>query len=86
MRVRKKRLSTNWRHLNLTIVDEGANLILFRRQGGFFFGSIEIAINKFKSAVLITYPAKKIEQLVYGTRDTAPRVPGKVNVDFLIPF
>ena len=82
----KKRLSTNWRPLNIAIVDDGANLILFRRQDGSFLGSIEIAINKAKSAVLIPYPTKKIEELVYGTKDSAPRVPGLGTVDFLVPF
>ena len=81
-----KRTNTNWRPLNIAIVDDGANLILFRRQDGSFLGSIEIAINKAKSAVLIPYPTKKIEELVYGTEDSAPRVPGLGTVDFLVPF
>lgn len=56
----KKRLSTNWSPLNIAIVDDGANLILFSRQDGSFLGSIEIAINKAKSTVLIPYPTKKL--------------------------
>ena len=59
---------------------------MFRRQDGSFLGSIEIAINKAKSSVLIPYPTKKIEELVYGTTDSAPRVPGLGTVDFLVPF
>ena len=82
----KKRLSTNWRPLNIAIVDDGANLILFRRQDGSFLGSIEIAINKAKSSVLIPYPTKIIEEIVYGTKDSPPRVPGLETIDFLVPF
>ena len=82
----EKKLSTNWRPLNIAIVDEGANLILFRWQDGSFLGSIEVAINKAKSAILIPYPTKKIEQLVYGNKDSATRVPGLDTFDFLVPF
>ena len=79
MRANIKDQVLNWRPLNIAIVDDGANLILFRRQDGSFLGSIEIAINKAKSSVLIPYPTKKIEELVYGTNDSAPRVPGLGN-------
>ena len=41
-----KKSTTEWRPLNIAIVDSGADLILFRRQDGAFLGSIDIAINK----------------------------------------
>lgn len=81
-----KKSSTDWRPLNIAIVDDGANLVLFRRQDGAFLGSIEIAINKAKSSVLIPYPTKIIEEIIYGTKDSPPRVPGLETVDFLVPF
>ena len=81
-----KRATTEWRPLNIAIVDSGADLVLFRRQDGAFLGSIDIALNKAKSAVMIPYPTRAIGELVYGKDGEPARVPGLVTVDFLVPF
>ena len=39
-----KKATTDWRPLNIAIVDSGADLILFRRQNGAFLGSVDIAM------------------------------------------
>ena len=45
-----KKATTDWRPLNIAIVDAGADLILFRRQDGAFLGSVDIAINTVRLA------------------------------------
>jgi uncharacterized protein GlcG (DUF336 family) len=81
-----KKSTTDWRPLNIAIVDSGADLILFRRQDGAFLGSIDIAINKAVSAAMIPYPTRSIGELVYGKDENPGRVPGLATVDFLVPF
>ena len=78
--------TTDWRPLNIAIVDPGSDLILFRRQDGAFLGSIDIALNKAKSAIMIPYPTRVIGELAYGKDGNAGRLPGISTVDFLVPF
>ena len=81
-----KKATTDWRPLNIAIVDSGADLILFRRQDGAFLGSVDIAINKAKSAAMIPYPTRAIGELAYGKDGNPGRLPGIATVDFLVPF
>ena len=81
-----KKATTDWRPLNIAIVDSGADLILFRRQDGAFLGSVDIAINKAKSAAMIPYPTRAIGDLAYGKDGNPGRLPGIATVDFLVPF
>ena len=81
-----KKATTDWRPLNIAIVDSGSDLILFRRQDGAFLGSIDIALNKAKSAIMIPYPTRVIGELAYGKDGNPGRLPGISTVDFLVPF
>ena len=81
-----KKATTEWRPLNIAIVDSGANLILFRRQDGAFLGSVDIAVNKAKSAIMIPFPTRAIGELAYGKEGIPGRLPGIATVDFLVPF
>ena len=81
-----KKATTDWRPLNIAIVDTGADLILFRRQDGAFLGSVDIAINKAKSAIMIPFPTRAIGELAYGKEGVPGRLPGIATVDFLVPF
>jgi glc operon protein GlcG len=81
-----KKSTTDWRPLNIAIVDSGSDLVLFRRQDGAFLGSIDIALNKAKSAVMIPYPTRVIGELAYGKEGVPGRLPGISTVDFLVPF
>ena len=49
-------------------------------------GSVDIAINKAKSAVMIPYPTRAIGDLAYGKDGNPGRLPGIATVDFLVPF
>ena len=82
----KKQKTTDWNPLNIAIVDSGSNLVAFSRQDGAFLGSIDIAINKAKSSVLIPYPTRAIAELAYGKDGNPGGLPGVSTVDFLVPF
>lgn len=81
-----KKATTDWRPLNIAVVDSGADLVLFIRQDGAFLGSVDIAINKAVSAAMIPYPTRAVGELVYGKEGKPGRVPGLATVDFLVPF
>ena len=81
-----KKATTDWRPLNIAIVDSGSDLILFRRQDGAFLGSIDIALKKAKSAAMVPYPTRVIGEIAYGKDGNAGRNPGVSTVDFLVPF
>jgi uncharacterized protein GlcG (DUF336 family) len=50
----------------ITIVDDGGNLIYFERMDGAQLGSINIAIEKAKTAILFKRPTKAYEDRVTG--------------------
>ena len=81
-----KKATTDWRPLNIAIVDAGADLIYFVRQDGAFLGSIDIAINKAVSAAMIPFPTRAIGELAYGKDGNPGALPGVATVDFLVPF
>ena len=81
-----KKATTDWRPLNIAIVDSGADLVLFIRQDNAFLGSVDIAINKAIAAAMIPYPTRVVGELVYGKDGKPGRVPGLATVDFLVPF
>ncbi len=72
----KKKSSPEWRKINVAIVDNGGNLVLFRRQTDAFMGSINIAISKAQSAARIPVPTRLIGEIVYGKDGKAGRNPG----------
>lgn len=65
-----------WPKINIAVVDRGADLILFRRQNDAFLGSVNISINKAKSAASIPFPTRTIAELVYGTDGKPGVLPG----------
>ena len=58
----------NYNPVNIAIVNDGGDLILFRRQDNAFLLSIDIAQKKAKSSAGIPYPTRKIEEIVYGKK------------------
>lgn len=75
----KKNSNPEWRKINIAIVDNGGNLVLFRRQTDAFMGSINIAIDKAKSAARIPFPTRTIAEIVYGKDGKSGRNPGLVH-------
>ena len=73
--------------VNIAIVDDGGDLILFRRQDNAFLLSIDIAQKKAKSSAGIPYPTRKIEEIVYGKKDGKPgRAPGLAHSKDIVAF
>ena len=73
-------------NLDIAIVDDGANLLLFRRMANAFLGSVEIAINKAKTSARFPFPTRVIANITYGDGEKPGMVPGLAHVDELIAF
>ena len=71
---------------SIAIVDNGANLILFRRQNDAFLGSIDIAISKAKSSASFPFPTRLIAEIVYGKDGKPGRVPGLAHSKDVVAF
>ena len=80
------RESQKWNPINIAIVDDGADLVLFRRQDGAFLGSIDIAIRKATSSAMIPRSTRKVGELAYGDDGALGPRPGVATIDFLVPF
>tara|TARA_B100001248_G_C27232877_1_gene385652 strand:- start:254 stop:766 length:513 start_codon:yes stop_codon:yes gene_type:complete len=73
--------------VNIAIVDDGGDLVLFRRQDNAFLLSIDIAQKKARSSAGIPYPTRKIEEIVYGKKDGKPgRAPGLAHSKDVVAF
>ena len=73
--------------VNIAIVDNGGDLVLFRRQDNAFLLSIDIAQKKARSSAGIPYPTRKIEEIVYGKKDGKPgRAPGLAYSKDIVAF
>ena len=75
-----------YRKVNIAIVDDGANLVLFRRQNNAFLGSIDIALGKAKSSASIPYSTRTISEIVYGKDGKPGRVPGLAHSKNVVAF
>jgi uncharacterized protein GlcG (DUF336 family) len=80
-----KAMEEGW-NMNIAIVDDGANLLLFRRMPHAWLGSIEIAINKAKTSARMTMPTRMIADITYGEDRQGGPVPGLAHVEGFIAF
>ena len=79
--------TNNYNPVNIAIVDDGGDLVLFRRQNNAFLLSIDIAQKKAKSSAGIPYPTRKIEEIVHGKKDGKPgRAPGLAHSKDIVAF
>ena len=58
----KNWLENGYNSFNIAIVDDGGDLVLFRRQDNAYLLSIDIAMKKAKSSAGIPFPTSKIEE------------------------
>ena len=72
--------------INIAIVDDGGDLVLFRRQNDAFLLSIDIAIKKANSSAGIPFPTRTIEELVYGKDGKPGIIPGLAFSKDLVAF
>ena len=72
--------------INIAIVDDGGDLVLFRRQNNAFLLSIDIATKKAISSAGIPFPTRVIEELVYGKDGKPGVIPGLAHSKDIVAF
>ena len=72
--------------INIAIVDDGGDLVLFRRQNDAFLLSIDIAMKKANSSAGIPFPTRTIEELVYGKDGKPGVIPGLAHSKDIVAF
>src|SRR6266849_8382752 len=70
----------------IAILDDGGNLLYLERMDETQIGSIEVAIQKGRSAVTFKRPTKVFEDAVAGGRTALLRLPGAVPVEGGLPI
>lgn len=75
----------NWTDV-VTIVDDGANLVFLQRMDGTQIGSIEVAIQKAKTAISFKRSTKAYEDMVAAGRSAILRVPGVIPIEGGLPI
>lgn len=72
--------------INIAIVDDGGDLVLFRRQNDAFLLSIDIATKKAISSAGIPFPTRLVEELVYGKDGKPGVIPGLAHSKDIVAF
>jgi glc operon protein GlcG len=75
----------NWK-MNISVVDNGANPVLFNRMDGAFLGSCAIALHKAETSAKFPFPTRFVEELGYGKDHKGGALPGIVEVPGIIAF
>ena len=70
----------------VAIVDDGANLVFLEKMDNAQIGSLEVAIEKARTAISFKRPTKSYEDMVAGGRNAILRVPGVVPIEGGIPI
>ena len=80
-----KAQTEGWK-MNITVVDSGANLIVFNRMIGAYLGSLEISRHKAETSAKFPFPSRFVEELAYGKDHKGGALPGIANVPGMIAF
>jgi glc operon protein GlcG len=75
----------NWTVV-VSVVDDGANLVYLERMDNTQIGSIEVSIQKARTAISFKRPSKAFEDMVAGGRNAILGLPGAVPVEGGIPL
>jgi uncharacterized protein GlcG (DUF336 family) len=75
----------NWK-MNISVVDSGANEILFVKMNGAFLGSREIAFHKAQTAANFPFPTRFFSELAFGKDLKGGKEPGIAYVHNLTAF
>jgi glc operon protein GlcG len=78
-------LKNNWT-VFVAIVDDGANLVYLERMDNTQIGSLEVAIQKAKTAISFKRPTKAYEDMVAGGRTAILGVPGVIPIEGGLPI
>jgi glc operon protein GlcG len=84
--VAEKAAAANKWTMVIAILDDGGNLMYLERMDETQIGSIEVAIQKGRSAVTFKRPTKVFEDAVAGGRTALLRLPGAVPVEGGLPI
>ena len=79
--VAEKEAAANKWTMVISILDDGGNLVLLQRMDETQIGSIEVAIQKAKSAILFKRPTKVFEDAVAGGRNAILSLPGAIPIE-----
>jgi len=75
----------NWK-MNITVVDDGANLVYFEHMDGSFLGSIYISQHKAMTSANFPFPTRMFGELAFGKEGKPGMVPGIADVPGIITF
>ena len=78
-------VKNNW-NVVIAVVDEGGHLLYLQRMDETQIGSVEIALQKAKTALLFKRPTKALEDAVAGGRNVVLRLPGALPIEGGIPI
>jgi glc operon protein GlcG len=82
----EKEAAANKWTMVIAIMDDGGNLLFLERMDGTQIGSIEVAIQKARSAISFKRPTKVFEDGVAGGRNALLRLPGAIPVEGGLPL
>lgn len=77
---------TDWRTLNIAIVDDGGNLKLFRRMDNSFLISISVATLKAGTSAGLPFPTRLVGELAYGKEGNPGTLPGIAEIPGVAAF
>lgn len=77
---------TDWRTLNIAIVDDGGNLKLFRRMDNSFLISISVATLKAGTSAGLPFPTRLVGELAYGKDGNPGTLPGIAEIPGVAAF
>ena len=70
----------------IAVLDDGANLIYLQRMDETQIGSVEVALEKARTAVKFKRPSKALEDALAGGRQAILKLPGATPVEGGIPL
>ena len=80
-----KATQEGWK-MNVAVVDDGANLVLFQRMDGAFLGSVDIAQMKARSSAMFPFPTRGLGEIAFGKEGQPGSTPGLAFVPGLAAF
>jgi glc operon protein GlcG len=72
--------------MNIAVVNDGANLIMFEHMDGAFLGSIYISQHKAMTSANFPFPTRRFAELAFGKDGKPGMVPGIADVPGVIAF
>jgi glc operon protein GlcG len=80
-----KAMAEGW-NMCIAIVDDGANLLLFRRMPNAMLATVDIAMGKARTSASMTMPTRLIADFTYGEDRKGGPLPGLAHVEGFIAF